>query len=435
MPFVFYWNSFGEPKVIYISSILFFCLLISFGVREFQKADATIKKYFIPGLFFKLICGIGVGVLYSYYYESGDTFVFFEDGKKIADLAFTDTRKFFQFLWNGDENFTIWSQLKLTQPRALFFSKLTAIGYLISFGNYWMVSMLFSLVSFLSVWKLVEKIVEFFPATKQAAVIAFLFFPSVVFWSSGLMKESIAMAGLFAVAYVFLKYWVQNKINIFDVVVLIIGFWLLWNLKYYYAGILLISVGAMLIARLVLKKRSMSTLQTVILFLGILILPSLLVTQLHPNFYASRILEVVIKNYEAYRVISKPENLIGYYHLEPTLTSFLLNAPWALVSGLFRPCIWEARSLFQIIAGVETLAVLVLFLNLLKRLKNISITPNLLVLLGVITYIMLLAFFLALSTPNIGTLVRYRVGFYPFFVFLLLLANPWITQRNRFLSK
>lgn len=294
---------------------------------------------------------------------------------------------------------------------------------------------MFSCVSFFSTWKLVEKIIEFFPATKHAAVIAFLFFPSVVFWSSGLMKESIAMAGLFAVVYVFLKHWVQNKISICDAVVLIIGFWLLWNLKYYYAGIALISVGAMLIARLFLKQRSMNTVQTVLLFFLILILPSLLVTQLHPNFYVSRILEVVIKNYEAYRLVSKPGNLIDYYHLEPTLTSALLNAPWALVSGLFRPFIWEARSLFQIFAGVETLAVLVLFLNMLKRLKNIPVAPNLPLLLGVITYIMLLAVFLAMSTPNMGTLVRYRVGFYPFFVFLLLLANPWITQRNRFHSK
>jgi hypothetical protein len=40
--------------------------------------------------------------------------------------------------------------------------------------------------------------------------------------------------------------------------------------------------------------------------------------------------------------------------------------------------------------------------------------------------------FLALSTPNFGTLSRYRAGFLPFFVFVIAYRNPiveWVSDK------
>ncbi len=419
--------------MIYFLSISVIGFLIFLCVKEYQKPNRSIRVYFLPGLFFKVLCGLGIGWLYSQYYPGGDTFNFFEDGKKIASIVSSDPYQFFRFLWHGNEDFDIWTQLKNIQPRALFFSKLTAIGYWVSFGNYWMVAVLFSFVSYFSAWKLVEKIVFFFPTTEKAAVVAFLFFPSVVFWSSGLMKESIAMAGLFAVVAVFLKFWVQRKLHIRDVLILAIGFWLLWNLKYYFAGMLLVAMGGILLVRLILRIKPLhSPLTITLLFFLVMMIPLILVTQLHPNFHLSRILDVIIKNYEAYRVLSKPENLVTYYHLKATPASLIINIPWALISGIFQPFIWNTKSLFQFLAGIESFMVFILFVGALKQVRQCIKSPNYLLVLGTLTFIGLLATFLALSTPNLGTLVRYRVGFYPFLIFLLLRANPWLLQRKRF---
>jgi hypothetical protein len=49
----------------------------------------------------------------------------------------------------------------------------------------------------------------------------------------------------------------------------------------------------------------------------------------------------------------------------------------------------------------------------------------------VITYSVLLCIFLALSTPNFGTLIRYRVGFLPFLLVLICRQSFLV----RFLSK
>jgi hypothetical protein len=241
------------------------------------------------------------------------------------------------------------------------------------------------------------------------------------------------MAGLFIVAAVFLKLWIQKNIKVTEILVGALAFWLLWNLKYYFAGILLIALGGLLLVRIILWiKPIQSPLKITLLFLLVLIVPLFLVTQLHPNFYLSRILEVVVKNYEAFRTISRPENLITYYHLRATPASIIINMPWALISGIFQPFIWNTKSFFQLLAGIESFIVFILFIGVFRQRSQLLKSPNFLLVLGVLTFIGLLAIFLALSTPNVGTLVRYRVGFYPFLIFLLLLANPWLLQRKRF---
>jgi hypothetical protein len=47
------------------------------------------------------------------------------------------------------------------------------------------------MMSFFSAWKLTNVLVEYFPSTKVAAIIAFLFFPSVVFWSSESSRKAL----------------------------------------------------------------------------------------------------------------------------------------------------------------------------------------------------------------------------------------------------
>jgi hypothetical protein len=48
---------------------------------------------------------------------------------------------------------------------------------------------------------------------------------------------------------------------------------------------------------------------------------------------------------------------------------------------------------------------------------------------------MLLAIFLALSTPNFGTLSRYKIGFFPFLVFLTLYKNPLLGKIMQFTQR
>src|SRR5690606_35684717 len=107
-------------------------------------------------------------------------------------------------------------RLILHDRRALLFSKIVSLFYVISFGNYWICTLYFSFFSFLGAWYLVRKITVFFPDKIAGAMIAFLFFSGVVFWSSGIIKESLAMTAIFFLSGIFLVLWFDQKVKWLD---------------------------------------------------------------------------------------------------------------------------------------------------------------------------------------------------------------------------
>jgi hypothetical protein len=156
----------------------------------------------------------------------------------------------------------------------------------------------------------------------------------------------------------------------------------------------------------------------------IFIIPVLLMSLLHPNFYYERFIEVVVSSYFEFQTISNPEDLIHYNQLEATSSSILQNSPWALFSGLFRPAVTEARTALQWFIAIENLIILIFTLGALTQVTRLIKSKHRLLLFSILMYATLLCIFLALSTPNFGTLSRYRVGFLPYLVFVLTIENP-----------
>ncbi len=405
-------------------------MLISYRLWHVDKS--SLKNFFWPALILKSIAGISLGFVYAYYYTVGDTFVYFLDGIKLAELARSDIGTYLRFLWSGDESFYVWDQLSYRQPRAMFLSKITSVSCILSGENYWIISLHFSFISFLSAWTLTKKIVEFNDDVRPAAILAFLFFPSVVFWSSGVIKESLALAALFFLCFIFLKVWLHEKPGIAQWAIAILSLWWLWNLKYYYLAIFLPVAITTLIARYLFSKLALEKLAAkVLLWMFVFLIPLLLVSILHPNFYLERFTQVVVDSYNQFLAISEPEDVIHYHSLDSSLSSIFLNAPWALFSGLFRPMLFEAQTIFQWFIALENLLLLVLVISASTRLKLLMISKHRLILFSIIVYTVVLCVFLALSTPNFGTLSRYRVGFIPFLVLVLCLENPLISRFMR----
>jgi hypothetical protein len=112
--------------------------------------------------------------------------------------------------------------------------------------------------------------------------------------------------------------------------------------------------------------------------------------------------------------------------LSATIKSVIINLPWALVSGIFRPFIGEGQGMLGLAASIENLFVLILFISFLWRFKIHSHRPISILVLAGISYCVVLCIFLALSTPNLGTLSRYRVGFLPFLIFMIAYRNPLV---------
>ncbi len=399
---------------------IFFLLLISFLL--WKRDISLLHRFYWPALVTKCSAGIALGIIYSTYYETSDTFTFFKLATDQADLARENLGSYLSFLFSQREGYF------LGEHRTIFYVKITSILALLTGNNYWITSIYYSLLSFFAAWYLSNTIARLFPDYKIAACIAFLFFPSVVFWSSGIIKESLAMAGMFFLAALFLRLWVRERISILLIVTTVIVGLVIFKLKYYYlAAFLPITLSALAAKRLSEKFEIKKSLNQVLLWIIILACGFVIVTFSHPNFSPSRILEVIAFNNKVFMDACTPDDVIHFYNLQPTWASMLMNSPWALISGLFRPFVWEANTIFKFITGLENLALLALVILSFRSMKKIIHSPYRLLILAVILYCAVLSIFLSLSTPNFGTLARYGVGYLPF-VALLVFNKPLITK-------
>lgn len=389
---------------------------------RYRKAETGLRVFFWPAFAFKLLSAVFVGLLYTFYYHAADTFAYFEDGSKLAGLARSDFSAWRDVLFSDlSPDFL---HLTFNQPRALFFVKITSVFNILTGNNYWIISAYYAAISFSGAWCLVRTIQRHIPAATLPAVLAFLFFPSVVFWTSGLLKETLAVGALYYLAAVFLKFWFRERPRIADVLLTLVSLWIFWNLKYYYAAVFIPVVCATLVYRFVFSRRVSSATAEAIVWIALLTLPVAGVMFLHPNFYPHRLFQVILANNAAYNALSDPGAVVHFHNLQPTALSLAANAPWALFSGLFRPLAGEAWEPVSILASIENTAVLVLFAAAALQVKNYRLAPHRLLILAVAVYVIALCILLTFSAPNFGTLSRYRSGYYAFFVFLLLCDNP-----------
>lgn len=410
-------------------SLLHVCFIFFVAFMVWKRDASALRKFFWPGLIVKLCAGIALGLVYLYYYDQvGDTFSLFQQGSVEASRATNDWIDYLKFLWQYQPT---------QQSRAVFFVKIVSIVSLITFNNYWIASLYFSLFSFLGAWILVKRIVLLLPASILAVAASFLFFPSVIFWSAGIIKESLSTGALFYLSSVFILLWMGTRVAWFEWILVVLAGWILWNLKYYYAAFFFPIVVATLVAkRFIIPRFSVKSFSVeLLLWLLVMIVPVVLVFFLHPNFRPDQLLMVIVENNNSYMKSSAPSNVIHYDDLDPTVASVLFHAPWALFSGLFRPFILEASTFFKFLVSLENFATLLLTITGMIRLRNLFKATNRLLSVALIFYIAGLCIFLALSAPNFGTLVRYRIGFYPFLIFLVLYRNIFYKKIRSFLEK
>src|SRR4026208_2344579 len=56
-------------------------------------------KYYLPALFIKIAGGIGVCLIYTLYYQGGDTVLYFDNGTLLAKMFIRNPDKMLEILW------------------------------------------------------------------------------------------------------------------------------------------------------------------------------------------------------------------------------------------------------------------------------------------------------------------------------------------------
>jgi hypothetical protein len=413
-------------------------LLLAIGLIRQNGKNYYTPPVFYSALILKLACGIGMGLLYMHYYNGGDTTQYHSASVQLTQIGKSDTELYWQILQadRAELEGLIPHLPYIKNPRAFFVVKLLSILNVFTGGFYWINSLYLSLFSFWGGWQLSTALARVFPVSKHAAAFAFLFYPSVVFWSSGMLKESLSYGCIGLLCAIFLRFYAHYPKPIRDIPIALVAGWLLWNIKFYYAAVLFPLLLAAGIGLWVLKKFNDQPKKLVLTVAGLLVVTLFAfytVTRLH---YALRldVLPAYIAEINEEMMTASGPGAAAFFDLSPNYQSLVLNFPKAVATSLFRPLPWEAHAPLALLASIENM-LLMLFSLLLACLGVYNITNtnaqplptskrkkgiNTWLLTGcALTFVVIMGWLLALSSPNFGTMLRYRIGYLPFYVYLV----------------
>jgi hypothetical protein len=316
----------------------------------------------------------------------------------------------------------------------LFFDKIFIVLGFASGGMLGISGLYLSLLCFVACWLLVRTLEDTFRASPvSAAPIAFLLWPSVVWWTSGLTKETLlvgAAAGLLACILPVLYSSPRHSLWLICTRALlgILLIWVLVRIRLLFALPFLGCLLGLVLVRLATRRgwlgrgrASQVGSLLVLLVVGGALSATLSIMYLGPNHFTHE----VTLNYQHGLLTSQGRPHLEYADWQPTYANMLRHAPLAVFQVLSRPWLGEStRPLYLATALENTVLLLLVSIALVAVLqKRAGTLPSALV-VTLLVYCMLLAAFIGLSTPNLGTLSRYRAALLPWLL-LLLLQNDY----------
>ena len=376
-----------------------------------------------------------MGFIYQFYYGGGDTYNYHTHGSRHIWEAFTDSPvKGIQLLINNGENYR---DVYRYASRIIFFSdpqsytivKIAAVLDLLTFSTYSSTAILFAVISFIGMWMFFLTFYEQYPQLHRWLAIASFFIPSVFFWGSGLLKDTITMGCLGMATYQVYRIFIKKKFKIRHFLLIAISLFGLYSIKIY---ILLTFLPAVIVWVFLANLDSIKS-----PVLKLMSAPFMIGSAIILGYFAMLKAGEDNKKY-ALNSLAKTAQItaydIRYYtgrdagsgyslgELDGTFSSMLRLAPQAINVSLFRPYLWEVRNPLMLLSALESVLLLFscVYIIFKKNIMVFSALINFNVLFALIFSISF-AFAVGVSTFNFGTLVRYKIPLLPFFIVALIL--------------
>ncbi len=395
-------------------------------------------KYYTSALFVKILGGILFCMVYTYYYGGGDTINYYNSDVTMLKLMQKDFGKFFS-LEMGDlssENLaafdinTGWPSY-YKDSRAFLVVRMTTPICFLGLRSFLVTTVLLDWICFLGFWKLYKLLCSEFPELRKQFIWALFFIPSVVFWGSGLMKDTITLSAICWFTYSIYKGLILKQNILMNILYLLISVYFIISIKSYILYTLLPGVFLWWM---------FSQLKTIkIPFIRIGLVPMLLAVGFFSLFALLKELGNEMGKFNVNeildRVVITQQDLVKDYYggntfdvgkFDASIPSMIRKFPIALVSGLFRPFIWESRNPVMLVSGIENLILIIYTFIILLRLRVFRLFSILFknpFLLYSFSFAIFLGYSVGISTPNFGSLVRYRIPSILFYVLTLIIVK------------
>jgi hypothetical protein len=402
--------------------------MIALGVRGYFTNTRT-RQYFMPALFLKFFGAISVGLIYQFYYGGGDTFTFFHLGSNYIYQAFLQDplvalSMIFGPMEFTPENYEYASRI-YTFGDSASYAIVRLAGFLdvFTFHTYLATALLFAAISFSGVWMVFMVFSEYYPKYTKQMAYGILFFPSLFFWGSGLLKDTITLAAVGWLFYAVFNFSKGGAKLLPSILLGLFAAYVLYVIKIYILICLVPALGFWFFIRYQEKIKNT--------ILKILIVPILIALgigsaigigvylgQFEGRYSLDNVLYTAEQTAKWNYHVSNRDGGSGYslgdYDFSPSgLARKFLPA---VGTTMFRPFIWEVRNPVMLLAAIENTVILVLFITFLFRYRNWRYLLSQPLFTFCLVFAILFSFAVGVTTYNFGSLVRYKI---PMLVFLV----------------
>ena len=411
-----------------------------FKSRRAFYADPVLKHYHKIGFWIKIFSTIAF-TIFNYKISLGDSVVlYWREGYNIFQLIQHDISNVKLLFIHGKDYdqallADVWNAGYFNDENNYMVTKIVAALSFLTFGKYMAINLFFSMISFSGVWRLYRFFYSLYPHLHKQLAIAILYLPTFVFWSSGILKDPICTGAIGWITFSLYEMFYKKQSLIKNSIILLVAGYFLVNLKIY----ILVSYVPFFFLFLILKNVNLIRNSFVRMLIG----PALIIGSVFVGQQVMKKFEKELGGYAAENIAKQIQHQQQTYQdqaalgigesnfslgveFDGSMTSMLKMAPAAIVATLYRPFIWESTKVSTMLSSLESLALIIFTLATLFKVgifnffRIIGKDPT-------ITYCFLFALLFALfvgaTTPNFGTLCRYKIPCMPFYVIALVLIR------------
>lgn len=426
--------------------LAFIIIVIFARVKKYKRiAEEPEYYYYTKGLYVKLIGGISLCLIYTLYYGGGDTVNYMTDSLCMLRMAITNFRGFIQIMNEGANLSNLYHFSSKTgypvyggDPPSFYVVKVILPFAFLGAGSFIVTTLLVAVTSYAGVWKLYKLFVYEFPALKKEMAIAILFIPSVFFWGSGIMKDTITLSCIGYYTYSFYWIFIKRQYKIGHFIAIFISTYLILMIKPYIVFALLpgsllwfVNVNIENIKNTVIRFLVGPFMFLIAIGGGYLLLISM--SDLLGVYSVEKVLDKAFVTNQDLKADYYGGNSFDIGPFDPTIPSMLAKSPVAINAAIFRPYLWEAKNVVMFLSGLESILLMLFTIRILWNLRIYGIFPMAIkspLLTFSLIFSLFFAFSVGISTSNFGSLVRYRIPVLPFYVASLFILEYFFKNRK-----
>lgn len=373
-------------------------------MKFFRESGLKIQWWILIFLF-KVMVGILYGYIHSLSYGGGDTLYGFKQGVRIYNQLHNHGIIIYSKLvflpcryppYAGIEKWA-YNSIPYGDESYYLIIRFHALVALVSGCFYNVHVVFFNVLSFSGIVLLYSAFKNELKEKRFLILAAAVLIPSVVFWTSGIHKDGLALLGI---GMLFYSLNSRQKYAATNFIPAVFAICLLYIIRSY---ILFIFIPLIIIYLLYKNKENRLHLYYLsgLVFFTILIL-------LFSFFYGGVTpIKKIIWWQNAFTYLPPTENSLSLPELKPNPVSFFEIIPVSLNHSFLQPLPWRAINFYQGIIGVQELILFILLIAaIFYTLKNRSKFPHLFYIS--IGYTLSIYTLLGIIVPNLGALSRYK---------------------------